>query len=525
MAVRLTCYGGVAEIGGSKILLEDGETRLFFDFGTSFGRQKQFFNEFLRPRAARGLLDLLALGLIPPLEGLYRPDLTTPHLWARFRTHPHYRNLQRGEGRPAVDAVLVSHAHLDHHGDLSYLDDDIPIHSSCATALTSRAMQVTGGSTFEREIAWISLRAPGESGELKSGREGSLHSRRFFLLEGECSAQAQAFWQTNPASRRAWDAQPFRPSRGSIQGLAYRWWRVDHSILGAVGFAVETSNGWIGYTGDLRFHGKYGADSWRFAQELAALHPLALLCEGTHLHAETPLSESQVVQNALSLIRQSAGKLVIADFAPRNIERLSSFLELAEQSRRALVVQPKDIYTLQAIHLADPQAFPQPDSLPHLLLYADPKAAPRPWELELRQAWSARTVHPTEVARSPGDFLLAWSLWDLNDLVDLEGICGGLYLYSNSKAYDEEQATDLERLRNWVRWMGLTLHGDPDDAQSARLHASGHASGIELLEFVRTVRPKMLIPVHTEQPQWWQEQLLGTGILVCPPQFGKPMAL
>jgi len=525
MAVRLTGYGGVAEIGGSKILLEDGETRLFFDFGTSFGRQKQFFNEFLRPRVARGLLDLLALGLIPPLEGLYRSDLITPDLWARFRTHPHYRDLHRGEDRPAVDAVLVSHAHLDHHGDSSYLDAAIPIHSSRATALISRAMQVTGGSSFEREITWISLRAPGESGELRSTREGSLRARRYFLLEGEFSPQAQAFWQTNPTSRKSWDAQPGCASPGSIQGLAFRWWRVDHSILGAVGFAVETSNGWIGYTGDLRFHGQYGADSWRFAQELAALQPLALLCEGTHLHAETPLSESQVVQNALPLIRQNAGKLIVADFAPRNIERLFSFLELAEQSRRALVVQPKDIYMLQAIHLADPQGFPQPACLPNLLLYADPKAAPKPWEVELRQAWNDRTVHPAQVARSPGDFLLAWSLWDLNDLVDLEGICDGLYLYSNSKAYDEEQAADLERLRNWVHWMGLTLHGDPDDAQSTRLHASGHASGEELLEFVRTVRPKVLIPVHTEQPQWWQEQLRGSGIRVCPPQFGTPIEL
>ncbi len=333
------------------------------------------------------------------------------------------------------------------------------------------------------------------------------------------------YWQTSPATRRALDASPCCAAEGCICGLPYRWWRVDHSILGAVGFAVETSAGWVGYSGDLRFHGKHGAASWRFAQELAALHPLALLCEGTHLQPETTLSESQVVQNALPLIRHSAGKLIITDFAPRNVERLHSFLELAEQSHRALVVQPKDIYLLQAIHLADPQEFPAPTALPNLLLYADPKAAPRPWEQDLRQAWLARTVHPADVSRSPGDYLLAWSLWDLNDLVDLENITGGLYLYSNSKAYDEEQAADLERLRNWVHWMGLTLHGDPEEAQHVQLHASGHASGAELLDFVRLVHPKVLIPVHTEQPEWWMEQLRGTDILVRPPHLGEPMRL
>lgn len=32
----LTFYGGVNEIGGNKILLEDKDTRVFLDFGKSF---------------------------------------------------------------------------------------------------------------------------------------------------------------------------------------------------------------------------------------------------------------------------------------------------------------------------------------------------------------------------------------------------------------------------------------------------------------------------------------------------------
>jgi len=149
MSVTITCYGGVGEIGGNKILLEDGETRLLLDFGIAFGRQEQFFNELLRPRSARGLLDPLALGLLPPLEGLYREDLTLPGLWARFQGAPLYRNLRRGGKRPAVDAVLISHAHLDHNGDLSYLDGDIPIYTTRVSALIARAMQVTGTGGLE----------------------------------------------------------------------------------------------------------------------------------------------------------------------------------------------------------------------------------------------------------------------------------------------------------------------------------------------------------------------------------------
>ena len=69
MPPTITCYGAVGNIGGNKFLVEDGDARLFLDFGIDFGACGKYYNELLRPRPARGLLDPLALGLIPPLEG------------------------------------------------------------------------------------------------------------------------------------------------------------------------------------------------------------------------------------------------------------------------------------------------------------------------------------------------------------------------------------------------------------------------------------------------------------------------
>ncbi|MGQ9628117.1 MAG: MBL fold metallo-hydrolase [Anaerolineae bacterium] len=521
MSVTLTCYGGAGEIGGNKVLLEDGETRLFFDFGIPFGRQQKFFNEYLRPRAARGLLDLLALDLIPPLEGLYREDLALPGLWERFRRHPQYRNLHR-EGRAPVDAVFVSHAHLDHNGDLSYLDPAIPIYSSRCTAFIARAMQVTGQSSFERELTYINPRYLSESGELQSDKRSNYKARCCAFLDGCLSEEAKAFWERSPVSKQLEPAHA-EGAEGTAGGLRFRWWPVDHSVPGAAGFAVETSAGWVGYTGDIRFHGRQAGESRRFVEELAALRPVALLCEGTHLERENPMTEADVVENALVLAKGAGGRLAIADFGPRNVERLASFLEIAEETGRWLVVQPKDLYLLKAIALAD--AFPEPASLQGLFIYADPKAAPRPWERALREEWHERTVGPDEVSARPGDYILCFSLWDTNDLLDLQGVEEGIYLYSNSRAYDDEQAADLERLRNWVKHMGLQLYGDPDKPETTPLHASGHASGEELVEMVKKVKPQILIPIHTESPELWIKELHSTGIEVHIPERGRAFHL
>jgi ribonuclease J len=67
--VSLTFYGGVNEIGGNKILLKDGDTKIFLDFGMSFSKANQFFSEFLQPRKCNVIGDLIEFGLLPDLKG------------------------------------------------------------------------------------------------------------------------------------------------------------------------------------------------------------------------------------------------------------------------------------------------------------------------------------------------------------------------------------------------------------------------------------------------------------------------
>jgi ribonuclease J len=50
----------------------------FLDFGYPYSKYRVFYEEYLKPRPGAGLLDLLVMGLLPQLEGIYRADLGAP---------------------------------------------------------------------------------------------------------------------------------------------------------------------------------------------------------------------------------------------------------------------------------------------------------------------------------------------------------------------------------------------------------------------------------------------------------------
>lgn len=575
MAISITCYGGVDEIGGNKILLEDSGRRFLLDFGRAFGRYGAFFDGvFIKDRLARGLLDPLALGLVPPLRGVLREDLI-PSLdpaqlevravsasgrqrkpraevrllpsareafWDHWeRTRPDYRDLRR-DSAPALDGILLSHAHQDHISDLEYVSTEFPAWATRLTASISKVLLDTGPGTSG--APYNAPRRLRLEGVLEASTGAPLEGRPWGFLEpdspepaGEDSGplgSAAAFWSF--AGTKSLNVRP-GPARFPCRMIS---WPVDHSLYGAVGVALETQAGWVAYSGDLRFHGEQGPASWAFADGLGRLGTRALLCEGTRITHTAVTSEAAVLGNCLAAVRRAAGRLVIADFAPRNVERLLTFVRIASETGRRLLVQPKDAYLLRAMRLADTRL---PDVMvqPSVGLYADPKLQAETWEVIVRDRYRTITSGPQEVNHAPGDFILAFSVTDVADVLDIDYLRGGAaqggaYIFSNSQAYDEEQRADLVRLWNWTQRLGLELVGlapcRRDDRNRVTevepvpgYHASGHAAQPDMLEFVRRARPKTLIPIHTEAAPLWHELLRGSGIEVIEPRYAEPIGL
>ncbi|MFN3705911.1 MAG: MBL fold metallo-hydrolase [Thermoflexales bacterium] len=519
LTVRI--FGGWGEIGGNQIFLQTADGSLLLDFGKAFGRWGMHFTEFLTPRNKLGLRDLLALNLLPRVKGLYRQTNDD----TLFASGADLKLLENGvsdiDGEQVL-ALLLSHAHLDHSGGLGYLRADLPIVATAATAAIAKAMQDTSRVGVEGEATYLSRRKVSEEGILEGDRR-AFQRRKFLLLHGSLPTfQNVSPAQTKPVEGEIWDAANASLQFGNLRVEAFA---VDHSIPGAVAFAVETPQGLVVYSGDVRLHGHNAQQTENFLQEIERRKTFLLIMEGTRLGSSSKAyKEAQVKDNLHNLVQQHKGSFISVDFAPRNLERLCSVMAVGKEVGRSLVVTPKDAYLLWGLGYADSHWL---DVLQHVLVLKEGKARTEAWEqLILDQA---KSVTLNEIVNEPGKYILAFGFYEVNRLLDLrlleeqhgKSSGEGVYIFSNSYWADDEQILDLKVLLNWLKNLNFRLYPEklaelPEDASRVDnpYHTSGHAPEEDLATIVQRINPRHLLPVHTEHPQRWLELLKGSQTVV-----------
>lgn len=447
---KLVFYGGVNEVGGNKILLDDNGTRIFLDFGKAFSRRAKFFEEYLKPRPANGLVDFIEMGLLPDIEGVYREDLIE---MAGRKATP-----------PDVHAVLVSHAHADHVDYISFLHRDIPVYMGNTCRSILRAIHERAPRDFEREVLDFVPRPS------KRGAKHTVERKIETFRSG----------------------QKFRVGSVEIHPI-----HVDHSIPGAYGFLIHTSAGTIAYTGDIRLHGTRPEMTREFVSEAKAAKPIALICEGTRI-ADSPSDESEplVFRGSNALVAKHPNAPVFADFNFKDIDRFRTFYRVAKENGRKLVVKLRDCYYLKYLSKDPGLGTPNYDDK-DIVIYK-PKQVSGTYDdadyygedVKFAGLPNARTA--AEISQNPSRYLCAFGYFGFTALIDMKPPPGSIYIHSSSEPYNEEMALSQERVDNWLDRFGMERH---------QIHCSGHARSLDLFQVVKEVDARMLFPVHTQHPE------------------------
>lgn len=430
---QITFYGGVNEIGGNKILIEDKDIRVMLDFGMSYAERRRFFLEpLLSPGDEQ---DLLELGILPNIRGIYEFE----------------------ESEPSINAILISHAHGDHWGYISFLKRGIPIYCGETCSQILSAVSTTRVRHFESDIRGLQFRTFKTGNTIKIG----------------CI-----------------DATPCH---------------VDHSIPGAYGFVIRTSHGSLAYSADFRMHGTKPQLTRDFAEMAAKCDPDVMLAEGTNILGGEVASEPDV-RSKLSYVVSNTKNIVLANFSNVDVDRIRTFYEVAKENDRVLAISLKQAFILNQLSADPALGLPKIlDSDRNLVVFRRSKKRYYDWEESVMAR--AEAVDSSELREKQDKYVVAFSMPDFKELVDIRPKAGSVFILSMSEPFNEEQEFEFERLRNWLDHFGLPMY---------HIHCSGHIMPGELKATIERIEPRKLFPIHTEYPGLYAKYMSDVAKIELP---------
>jgi ribonuclease J len=280
---------------------------------------------------------------------------------------------------------------------------------------------------------------------------------------------------------------PMKPFRiGPFEVIAFP---VDHSGYGACAFVIEGGGRRIIYSGDLRMHGPHRDKMLRMLEHPLWQEPDVLMVEGTLLgKPSVGDSTEEAVQIKVREDLEKCEGLGLLMFSPQNVDRLAGMWRAAKASGRLLVV---DAYTLFVMHCVwRDTKLPNPFEPDNGVRVWFPKGYQESGKLKMLRSVAddlpAITIEVDAVLKRPREYALVFREW-MGDRFPSLVEEARLVVYSYWSGYLEtERLVCLKRRMEGygVRWV--------------HRHASGHIRHDDLLAFVRRVRPKTLVPVHTE---------------------------
>ncbi len=430
---QLTCYGGVGEIGGNKFLLEVDDVRIFLDMGQTFQFLKDFFvDPWLMPRKRFGLRDLLALGLMPRIPGLYD------------------KKVLKGTGMPwtppEFDGVFISHPHFDHIFHLAYVDHEIPIY------LGETAHTII--QSWEASSSMIDL---------------GPHNYRTFRTGDVLHVDGV-------------EVEPIHVDH-SVPG-AYGF--LIHTRDGTVVYTGDLR--WHGP------HGEMTDDFMEAALQERPIALITEGTRMEEKERHTNHSEQQVLDGARRVIQGAGDRLVVATFYPRDIDRMRTMYMAATEAGREFITSARTAFLLRSLEPDKGLHFPRVFSDYQAKAYFRQLSAAKPWERELRDDLGGRAVDASYINDHQGEVVIQLDFSHLAELVDIAPEPGGHFIHSKSEPFQEDDVEDAI-LRNWIDAFGLVHHQLHASGHASRRELEGmvRKMGPRKVVPVHTEHPEMFV--------------------------------
>jgi ribonuclease J len=394
---KLTFYGGVNEIGGNKILLEDKKTKIFFDFGQSFTFGDEYFTGWLTPRAVNGLGDYFAFHLLPKLSGLYSREMLAS------------TDLPYTE--PQVDAVFLSHAHFDHITHIQFLDPKIPVYMGVGTKLFMESMEETSSFCKYGEHTCNRFRT-GDKIQIDNVTVEPVHVDHSI-----------------PA--------------------AYGF--IMHTSSGTIVYTGDLRR--HGPRKDLT------EDFITKAAEAEPAAMISEGTRMTETDKRQNHTEPQVRKEANRIIA-STDKIVFTTRYSRDLDRFNSFYKAAKRNHRKLVITPKTAHLLSTLQDDPHLKLPYPLKDKDILVYYKRKKSGDyddkdyyKWE---RQFLNKKVTHEY-ISKHQKKLIMDLDFTQLTELIDINPAPGSHFIHSMSEPFSEEDIEDTV-MHNWIDHFQMRFH-------------------------------------------------------------------
>lgn len=424
----LIIHRGSHEIGGSCLEIQEGSARIIFDIGMPLSDRSGGRFNFSDYRELPGS-NLVEKGILPDIDGLYPWD----------------------ESGNRIDAIVLSHSHMDHFGFVHYARNDIPV--------------FVGEASYE--IIKITTRYFG-SPEIKSSVAYFRSQRSFKVREVTIT--------------------PFL---------------VDHSAFDAYAFVVESPTKKLIYSGDFRRHGRKPGAYKCFLDDTPK-NADALILEGTTLGRENfeAKAEWQLEDEIVNLVKDS-GRMVLFTCSGQNIDRLVGFYRASLRTDRILVIDPYTAIILDT--LKDFASIPYPSAnFRNLRVLFSSRISSRLKKMfgeEILWRFKSFKITRQEISNSPQKVIMMVRTSMMRELNRIENMENALFIYSMWKGYLEDKS--MAPLMELIQARGMDFR---------QIHTSGHASFNTLKETVKTLKPKRVIPIHTQRPDLFSK--LGCPVTI-----------